>query len=142
MLGLCLDELVSPLREQTPEEALWDEEEEEFYNDDSYTIKRKLTTFYSDRINSDFESLIEKLKQFRVTQVQAPLTLNSLAIYENTLNSTIVQLRFKDIQAISTKVFQKTPQLNNDFSFTSIWYKTIPNVNNYNLVSRTKHVIQ
>lgn len=107
-LALSLDEISIT---KNSDDELWEE-------DDSIT--NKMTSFF-ERANSTYESLIEKLKSFKTNDVQIPFILKSLATYKSIKNATLVQIKYSDVQAISTKLFQKNPQLHFDFSFSAIW---------------------
>lgn len=117
VLGLSLGEL-GPLRSEHDE--LW-EDEDEISGIDSNNILKIMTSFY-DKINPEYETLIEKLKNFSTNEVQVPLIIGLLATYRNVKSATLVQVKFSDVQAISTKIFQKNTQIQVDFSFASpIW---------------------
>lgn len=95
-------------------------DEDELWEDDDYSYK--MTSFF-EKTNSTYENLIEKLKKFRITDVQIPFVFNSLATYKNLQNATLVQIKYNDIQAISNILVQKNTQLNFDLSFAQIWYQ-------------------
>ena len=129
VLALSLDEVNTSSRESS--EELWEDED---------SMSSKMTSFY-DRTDNNLESLVEKLKAFKVNDMQIPFMLSSLATYKNLKNSTLVQIRYDDIQAISTKVFQKNPQLHYDFSFASVW-REITNVPSSQMLQRNVNSIQ
>jgi antiviral helicase SKI2 len=112
-LALSLDELT--LVKNDDNEQIWEEED---------TIYNRMTSFY-DKTNPVYENAIEKLKNFTTNEVQIPFLLHSLASYKSVKNATLVQIRYSDIQAISTKQFQKNSQLQLDFSFISIWRQMV-----------------
>jgi superfamily II RNA helicase len=129
VLALSLDE-ISPINDEENNE-LWEDED---------SMRAKMTKFY-DRPNGQFEELIEKLKRFKTNEVQIPFILNSLATYKSIKNATLIQIRYNDIQAISTKVFQKNPALYHDFSFTQVWNE-ITNTQATQMYSRNRITIQ
>ena len=111
VLALSLDEL-----------AVIKNEDDELWDDEESSIEYKMTAFY-EKTNNQYETLIEKLKNFKANEVQIPFNFSSLATYKNIQNATLVQIRYNDIQAIANRCIQKTPQLNFDFSFNSIWHQ-------------------
>ena len=111
VLALALDEI--NLAKSDDDSELWED-------DDQSTFK--MTSFF-EKTNPTYENLIEKLKKFRVIDVQIPFTFSSLATYKNLQNATLVQIKYNDIQAISSLLIQRNPQVNFDPSFTNIWYQ-------------------
>jgi hypothetical protein len=100
------------------DDSLWiDQDDDETIDQNAY---HKLLTFY-DQKNDDYEQYIEKLKNFRMNRINPPFVLDSLMSYRNITNATLVQIKYSDIKAISTKLFQKNPQLHFDYSFVDIW---------------------
>jgi hypothetical protein len=79
---------------------------------------------FFERTNQTYENLIEKLKHFKANDIQVPFVMSSLATFKNIQNSTLLQVSYNEIQAISTKQFQKNPQFNLDFSFSQLWSQT------------------
>ena len=104
-LAISLDEVTLT---KTSDDELWDEDDSD-----------KMAGYYD--INPTYESLIEKLKNFRSNEVEIPFLVNSLALYRSIQNATLIQVKYHDIQFISTKIFQKSTQLSFDFSFNSTW---------------------
>lgn len=112
VLALSLGE-ISLLRSE--ETDLWEDEHDE------KSILKKMVAFY-DKVNQEYENLIEKLKNFTTNEVQIPFIMSSLATYRSVKNATLLLIKFTDIQAISTKQFQKNAQVQVDFSFANpIW---------------------
>jgi hypothetical protein len=110
-LALSLDE-INLIKSENDD--IWEVEADE-------TITNKMATFYQ-KTNSTYEQLIEKLKHFKTNDVQIPFVLSALASYKNIQNATLVQIKYNEIQAVSTKQFQKSgSQLNVDFSFLTVW---------------------
>jgi superfamily II RNA helicase len=131
VLALGLDE-IGAARDTSNKDELWDDED---------SMMTKMTAFYGDRVNAHFENLVEKLKGFRVNDVQIPFIKSSMATYMNLKNATLVQIKYQDIQTISTKAFSKNPQLHYDFSFAAAW-KEITGVSSCQLLNRNKNTIQ
>ena len=111
VLALSLDE-ISVVRND--EDELWEDEES--------TIEYKMTAFY-EKTNSQYEALVEKLKNFKANEVQIPFNFASLASYKSIQNATLVQIKYNDIQAIANRCIQKSGQLNFDFSFAAVWFQ-------------------
>lgn len=108
-LALSLDEL-----------GLIKSGDDEIWEEDSEQSNNKMRTFF-ERTNQTYENLIEKLKHFKANDIQVPFVTSSLANYKNIQNATLVQVNYNEIQAISTKQFQKNPQFNLEFSFVQLW---------------------
>lgn len=129
VLALSLGE-VNPLQDQ---DDLWDE-------NGGGNISKLMTSFY-DKINPEYETLIEKLKHFSTNEVEVPLIINLLATYRNVKNATLVQIKFIDIKAISTKLFQKNTQIQVDFSFAQpIWSQVCTTLGQSNSIRTQKFV--
>ncbi len=111
VLALSLDEIsVVP----NDEDELWEDEES--------SIEYKMTAFY-EKTNSQYETLIEKLKNFKSNEVQVPFNFASLATYKSIQNATLVQIKYNDIQAIANRCIQKSGQLNYDLAFVASWFQ-------------------
>ena len=107
VLALSLDE-INLIKSENDE--IWEESSDD-----------KMASFYQ-KINHTYEQLIEKLKHFKTNEMQIPFMLNALAAYKNIQNATLVQVKYNDIQAVSSKQFQKnSSQINFDFSFVQTW---------------------
>jgi superfamily II RNA helicase len=130
VLALSLDEVDTA--EDSNQDELWEDED---------SMAAKMNSFYTERLNSHFEQLVEKLKTFRVNDVQVPFVKSSLATYLNLKCATLVQIKYGDIKAIGSKVFVKNPQLHFDFSFTPVW-REITTVHSGTLLKRNKNTIQ
>lgn len=109
VLALALDEI--NLIKSDDENELWDDDAQTMY---------KMTTFF-EKTNNTYENLIEKLKKFKTNDVQIPFTYNSLATYKNIQNATLVEIKYNDIQAISSILVQKNSQIVFDLSFVQVW---------------------
>lgn len=132
VLVLCLDELALVKPDDTDE--LWEEEENQ-------SAAGRMNSFY-DRTDPTYEHVIEKLKHFTTNDIQIPLNLNSLATYKSVKNATLAQINYTDILAVSTKQFQKSSQLQLDFSFVSVWNQLVGANRSSFYFSRNKKFIQ
>lgn len=111
MLALSLDEI-----------SIVKNDENELWEDEDSPIEFKMTCFY-EKTNQQYETLIEKLKNFKANEVQIPFNFSSLATFKNIQNATLIQIKYNDIQAIANRCIKKTAQLNFDFSFLHVWYQ-------------------
>lgn len=121
-LALSLDEIGILAND---DDELWEDEQPGKKN-----IFRMMTAFY-DRVNPEYERLIERLKKFSTNEVEVPLVIGLLATYRNVKNATLTKIKFTDIKAISNKLFQKNTQIQVDFSFApQIWNEMTTAANN------------
>lgn len=108
------------------------DEQDELWEDEQpggkKNIFRMMTAFY-DSVNPEYESLIERLKKFTTNEVEIQLVIGLLATYRNVKSATMTKIKFGDIKAISSKLFQKNTQIQVDFSFASqIWTQLAANL--------------
>ena len=107
VLALALDEVCV-----VKSDELWEDEDE----------RPAASHRYYDKINASYETLIEKLKNFRTNEVELPLLGGHLATYKSIQHATLVQIRYADIRAVATRQMQKSAQLPLDFSFAApLW---------------------
>jgi superfamily II RNA helicase len=131
VLALSLDEL--SVHKNADE--VWEEDVDDL-ND--------MSSFY-EKVNPAYETLIEKLKNFKPNQVKVPFVVDSLATYKSIKNATLVQIKFADIETVSYKQFQKSPQLFADFAFSQLWQQATSAsgaISEGSLIKRSERFVQ
>ncbi len=91
---------------------------ENFYLETNTVIRERFFKRLYDETATDqikksqnFEKLIEKLKNFRIINVQLPFGQEGMVNLETDRNSTVVHIKFSNIEAITNKQFKITQSL-------------------------------